>query len=89
MGLKTTKIELTNDWQKIIDNSQNSQSDGTSFYVNHGSAIFVYDDDTPDVDYGMRISAGARIIPVPPKATLWGKLNVIEDECTVMVNTDN
>jgi hypothetical protein len=36
----------------------------------------------------MRISAGARIIPVPVGAKLWGKLNINPDHCTVMINVD-
>ena len=86
MAFKTSKVELTQEWQLLIDNTGDNANADNSFYVNEGSAIFVYSDDTPSIDYGMRISAGARIIPVPVGAKLWGKLNVNPDHCTVMLN---
>ena len=88
MAFTTTKIELTQEWQLLLDNTGNNANSDNSFYVNEGSAIFVYSDDTPTQDYGMRISAGARIIPVPVNAKLWGKLNANPDHCTVMINKD-
>ena len=88
MSFTTKKIELTQEWQLLLDNSSNTSNADNSFYVNDGSAIFVYSDDTPSVNYGMRISAGARIIPVPIGAKLWGKLNINPDQCSVIINID-
>jgi len=88
MAFKTSEVTLTQEWQLLIDNTGDNANADNSFYVNEGSAIFVYDNDTPTMTNGMRISAGARIIPVPLNAKLWGKLNVNPDHCTVMINID-
>jgi hypothetical protein len=80
-------IELTDEWQLLIDNSDGKE--GVSFYVNNGSGIFRYGSDAPDnsENWGMRISAGARIIPIPT-TKLYGKKNVLNDECNVIINID-
>jgi len=88
MAFKTKEIQLTQEWQLLLDNTGTNANADNSFYVNEGSAIFVYSDDTPTVNNGMRISAGARIIPVPVGAKLWGKLNVNPDQCSVLINID-
>ena len=92
MAFKTKYFKLTSEWQLLLDNTGNKANANNSFYVNKGSGDFAYSNDAPDLEEGMRISAGARIIPVPVNAKLWGKLpknfKDYEDYCDGFINVD-
>ena len=91
MAIKSSIIELTDSWQELIDNSGTNSDAENHMYVNSGSGIFRFDTDTPDdtENWGMRISAGARYTYVPTGTKLYGKRNVINDKCIVILNINS
>jgi len=102
MAWVTKRIELTEDYTLLMDNADDTNNDtGTKvnasnfFYVNSGSAEFYFSTDDPDDVPGMRVSAGARFMPVPVGSKLYGRLTKMrnnagvkpyKDECIVFVS---
>jgi len=83
--MQTTKIELTPDWQVIIDNFTDQNSD-KHFQVSTGTGLFRYSSSTPTELDGMRLSAETTLFYVPVGAVIYGKLEIENDECVVFKN---
>jgi len=77
MAWKTVKFDLTEDYQLLLDNTGQGDAKANAdnfFYVNSGSAEFYFGGDTPGDVEGLRVSAGARFMPVPVGSKLYGRL---------------
>jgi len=97
MSWVTKEIDLTNDYQELLDNTGNGDAKSNAdnfYYVNSGSGEFYFSTDDPDAVPGLRISAGARCMPVPVGSKLYGRLthqkndnfHAFEDACKVFVS---
>ncbi len=96
MAWVTKQIDLTDDYQLLLDNTGqgDAKENGQNFfYVNTGSAEFYFSTDDPDPVPGLRVSAGARFMPVPEGCKLYGRLTQgtsigvkeWQDACSVFV----
>ena len=84
MAWTTKKFELTHDYQLLLDNTGQGDAASNSdnfYYVNSGSGEFYIDNDTPDDVEGLRVSAGARFMPIPKGAKLYGRLTHGKSMC--------
>ena len=91
MAWTTKKIILTEDYQLLLDNTGNGDAKANAdnfFYVNVGSAEFFLGGDNPGDVEGMRVSAGARFMPVPVGAKLYGRLTHMKNTNSVKVWQD-